>query len=634
MLLPFIGFIAHAHQNAAYSLYNADSLKIEIHKNGITGEDLPQISQLQRIYQTKNIDSAFYFSDLEIALASQINDQNALAQARIHKAQLYWNKIEPLPAKQILSKNIDNEASISDTLLAQTYMMLAKVDIQLKLPHHSLEHMIAASKIYMNRNDSSNVVSCFSYIGGIHLFIMQDEERAIEYFEQSITYNDHKKEYQLIPLYINYSTALSGLDRFDAAISKVEMAENLAKKLGVTQYDASIYVQYALVYNTSGKYRTSLKYTQIADSIIKTNATPELRTREKVRWYYALNYKALEQYDQAIHYFKLLEKSLLLDPWDATSNLIDIYEIQGNYENAFYAQERLIAAKDSVNEVARAEKLKEVIEKYENEQKQQQIAALSVEKALQQQQIDQQRFILYGIVTFFLCLIGFGLYWYGNRIKLKTTRQNLETAQLQQRFLRTQLNPHFFFHALTSIESYIYENNKEEAAFFMQRFSLLMRNILEFSDMDFISLKNDIDFIQKYLELQQLNHEFAFEFEITTAESLDVDNLLIPPMLIQPDVENAILHGALSRKNGKVNIDYSCKDNQLIISIQDNGHTGVSRAKNAGKLHRSMSTSITKKRIKNFREVHDLDIQYHPIEDQVEKSEKVVVFTLPFKRSS
>jgi len=371
LLLPFIGFIAHAHQNAANSLYNTDSLKIEIHKNGITGEDLPQISQLQRIYRTKNIDSAFYYSDLEIALASQINDQNALAQARIHKAQLYWNKIEPVPAQKLLSKNIENEASISDTLLAQTYMMLAKVEIQLKLPHHSLEHMIAASEIYINRNDSSNVVSCYSYIGGIHLFVMQEEEKAIEYFEQSITYNDHKKEDQLIPLYINYSTALSGLDRFDAAISKLELAENLAEKLEVNQYDASIYVQYALVYHTSGAYRTSLKYTKAADSIIQTNATPELRTREKVRWYYALNYKALKQYDHAIPYFKILEKSLLLDSWDATSNLIDIYEIKGDYKSAFYAQERLIAAKDSVNEVARSEKLKEVIEKYENEKKQQ-----------------------------------------------------------------------------------------------------------------------------------------------------------------------------------------------------------------------------------------------------------------------
>jgi len=165
----------------------------------------------------------------------------------------------------------------------------------------------------------------------------------------------------------------------------------------------------------------------------------------------------------------------------------------------------------------------------------------------------------------------------------------------------------------------------------MQRFSLLMRNILEFSDMDFISLKNDIDFIQKYLELQQLNHEFAFEFELTIAESLDTEHLLIPPMLIQPDVENAILHGALSHKNGKVSIDYSCKENQIIISIQDNGDTGVSRSRNAGKLHRSMSTSITKKRIKNFREVHDLDIQYRPIENLAVKSGKRVVFTIPFR---
>lgn len=611
-----------------------DSLKAEIKKDGIRTDDLANISKLQRIYKTTNTDSALYYSDMEIAMALQTKDQNAIATARLEKASLLWSLIDPIPAQELLSKNIGNKHLISDTLLAQTYMMLAKVEIQLKMPDRSLQHTIAASAIYIERHDSANVVACFSYVAGIHLFVMQEEEKAIEFFEKAISYNDYKKEQNFIPLYINYSTALSGLDRFEEAISKVELSAALAQKLNITDYDASIYIQYALIYNTMEDYETSLRYTLIADSLVNADPRLDYRTREKIRWYFALNYKELKQYEEAINYLRLLEKSMLQDPWDISFKLIEIYREMGDYENAFYEQEQLIAAIDSINEIERSQKLKEVIEKYENEKNQQQIGALSVEKELQLKQIEQQRFILLGTVVFFVFLISFGFYWYRSRVKLKAARQDMKAAQLQQRFLRTQLNPHFFFHALTSVESYIYENNKEEAASFLHNFSSLMRNILEFSDMDFISLKDDVEFIKKYMKLQQINHDFKFNFEINLSPSLNTEELLVPPMIIQPAVENAILHGALSREGGEVSIDYMQEGDHIKISIRDNGEMGVPSYKSSGKLNRSMSTNITKKRIENFKETYGMQIEYIPITPLAETTGKVAVFSIPFRFDS
>jgi sensor histidine kinase YesM len=210
-----------------------------------------------------------------------------------------------------------------------------------------------------------------------------------------------------------------------------------------------------------------------------------------------------------------------------------------------------------------------------------------------------------------LCIVGY--IWYKNwqqQQKLKEAILNLDKEKLQQRFLRTQLNPHFFFHALAAIESYIYKEDKETAATFLQKFGALMRNILESSDIDFIPLETDINFIEKYLSLQSLNANVSFTYTINIDDELNRAHIMIPPMLIQPFVENAILHGVSTVENGHISLHYFQKDSNLMITITDNGKGLKTSPKKSGMLHRSMSSDIIKQRIENIQKVYGMEIKY------------------------
>ena len=113
---------------------------------------------------------------------------------------------------------------------------------------------------------------------------------------------------------------------------------------------------------------------------------------------------------------------------------------------------------------------------------------------------------------------------------------------MEQRLLRSQMNPHFIFNALNSIQSYVSENNTLDSEVYLSRFSRLMRQILEHSQEEFILLKDDLNALESYLSLEQIRFENSFEY-IINDEDINQENIMIPPMIFQPFVENAILHG-------------------------------------------------------------------------------------------
>lgn len=607
-------------------LMQLDSLKLLITNEKSPIENLSHITKVQRLYQSINADSALAYSDREIQLSQKTENLNLVANARLEKSIVLWRIIAPDLAIELLQANIENKRFIADTIIAKSYLILARVKVQKKLPTESFLHTLSASEIYAQMNDSINLSSCFAFIAGLHVFALAEPAKAIPYFEKALVYNNNKNKAETIRIFINYSTALRNLERYDDALEKNRNADMLAIKHDINAFDASIAIQYALIYNTTEDYEKSLKYSLKADSIQQNGSNYDLRTQEKVNWYLALNYKALGNYEKAIFYFKKIENTQLLDSWTVKSELIEIYKETGEFEKAFLLQEEVLVAIDSTNELERTQKLKEITEKYENEKNKKEIAELNTEKEFQKNEIRQREVILFGTICFFIALIGFGIYRYKSKSKLKETVQNLERAKIQHRFLRTQLNPHFFFHALTSIESYIAENDKVTATAYLHEFSSLMRKTLEFSDLDFISLHQDIEFIKKYIRLQQLNHDFQFDYEIEVSDKLDRIKTQVPPMLIQPAVENAILHGALSTEDGVIKIDYIKNGNQLEIKISDNGKTRPPTPASRNKLNRSMSTDITKKRIKSIRQERGINIQYNTEMDQ---NGTTVIFNIP-----
>jgi PAS domain S-box-containing protein len=175
-----------------------------------------------------------------------------------------------------------------------------------------------------------------------------------------------------------------------------------------------------------------------------------------------------------------------------------------------------------------------------------------------------------------------------------------EIEQLQLRALRAAMNPHFIFNALNSIQSFITQNQRESAIGYLSKFSKLIRGILDGSFNEKSTLASELDLVKHYVEIEQLRFEHKFDFRLTVGDTIDLDVIELPALMIQPFVENAILHG-LYAKNGQgmLHINVSKLENSILISITDNGigrTAAMAIAKAKFPDHKSRGQSLSQER--------------------------------------
>jgi hypothetical protein len=182
------------------------------------------------------------------------------------------------------------------------------------------------------------------------------------------------------------------------------------------------------------------------------------------------------------------------------------------------------------------------------------------------------------------------------------TEFNNKLVTLEMRALRAQMNPHFIFNAINSIQNHIIRNDKVTAQDYLAKFARLIRNVLENSKAESIPLNQELETLTLYMELEQIRAPGKFRFKIDTDPHIKSYNTLLPPLLLQPFVENSILHGLLPKKGneGLIQIHVREQDGLMTIIIEDNG-IGRKRAGEikAGKAltHRSLGLSVTEERI-------------------------------------
>ncbi|WP_221391992.1 sensor histidine kinase [Dyadobacter sp. NIV53] len=177
-----------------------------------------------------------------------------------------------------------------------------------------------------------------------------------------------------------------------------------------------------------------------------------------------------------------------------------------------------------------------------------------------------------------------------------------EMASLRLTALRSQMNPHFLFNCMNTIEAYIVSHKPQEASEFLQKFSKLIRSSLEYSNSDGISLKDELETLKLYLQLEQIRANHGFTFQIKLDESLLRENFIIPPLIIQPYVENAILHGIHFRETsfGRILIHLLINAENLICTVEDNG-IGIEQSLRNKSLRmknkQSLAMAFTKERL-------------------------------------
>jgi LytS/YehU family sensor histidine kinase len=209
---------------------------------------------------------------------------------------------------------------------------------------------------------------------------------------------------------------------------------------------------------------------------------------------------------------------------------------------------------------------------------------------------------------------------------------------LKQRLFRSQMNPHFIFNAMGNIQSSIINEEPDKAIKYLSKFSKLMRNILEGSLEEKFPLAEEISLITNYLDLQKIRFNTKFDYAILIDEKIDTEAVLIPPMLLQPFIENSIEHG-FSHKESKGDLSIRVKKNNdlIICEIEDDG-IGRARAMELMQIkdkgHRSYATILTQKRIEALNKRFKKKITFAIIDladEQGVASGTKVVFEIPIK---
>jgi len=344
----------------------------------------------------------------------------------------------------------------------------------------------------------------------------------------------------------------------------------------------------------------------------------------KAKQYLELSIKS----DNIVHSISLIDRYKLLSMLAMKNgDLRNALKFQNDYiqfleSNSIKRNDSKIAELTSSNLREERERLIELQQRrIEKENKEQEILKLQKDRVLYISLI-----IIFAIVFSLVILIL--------RMKQVRSRQEQREAELSQTLLRTQMNPHFVFNAMSVIQSYIYENNPEKSSQFLVNFSRLMRLILENSPKEFIPLDLELEILDKYLSTQKMRFENRLTYILTISEDLLTKKAMVPPMITQPFIENAIEHGQLHNvEGGQIVVEMKEVSGKLKITISDNG---VGRKKSAQtkkiRTHKSMAIEITRERIEILNKKYKFNgsLTFRDLDDQKEHG-TLVTIVLPLK---
>jgi tetratricopeptide (TPR) repeat protein len=273
--------------------------------------------------------------------------------------------------------------------------------------------------------------------------------------------------------------------------------------------------------------------------------------------------------------------------------LENIYDKEKNYKEALHYSHAYLLYKDSlINENIQNQAIEKEY-KDELEQKEYGNRLLLNRNRIQNLILKQKNYLATGLLTGMLLLTVIFIL-FTRQHKIKAARQKL---YLEQKLLRTQMNPHFIFNALQAIQNVVLNDNKQQAIKYLSSFAGLTREVLNNSKEDLITISREIALVEHYLLLQKLRFGDRFSYKVLKEGDIS-DDIFVPPMLGQPFIENAVEHGM---KNigcgGEIEVRYTLTGDSLNIKITDNGH-GMHIHQRNNKQHQSMAIAITKERIR------------------------------------
>lgn len=549
---------------------------------------------------------------IEDAYVKKIKTKSNSFKSTIDSA-IFYKKISAEKSIQFITESIPKSTSVKQNaeafeVLADVYMYWKQYDLAVTNYRISLNNVNAtdvnlklAKAYFKNKNhqeslaiynsfktsDLSNWQNVIRYegLGDVYAQINQNSKATQAYTEglKIATTN------QILPKITDLNSKLGEVYNSEGNKAKAEvLLENsvaLAAQENKTR-EVEQKIKFADFQNVNQSYDQEIKTRKeiikdIAviekDSVIANESNI---TKQKQNYKIGNAYFLQKEYKEAIPY---LEKSIeeadkkedLIVKKDATKKLTDVYVESGNFSEAKLMFDEYVKTVDQLyikkeQEISQAARFNKSIA-----EKQNRIATLETDRKLTLSQVElseeknkSQQLIIYSLIggLFLLAVTAYLMFKY---IKQQKLANNL----LALKSLRSQMNPHFIFNALNSVNSFIATNDERTANKYLSDFSKLMRAVLENSEEDFIPLQKEIELIELYTKLEHFRFKDKFEYTINIDKTIDIEAYQIPPMLLQPYIENAVWHG-LRYKNdmGLLEISITKKQKGVIaITIADNG---------------------------------------------------------------
>ncbi|MBN1117147.1 MAG: tetratricopeptide repeat protein [Bacteroidales bacterium] len=555
----------------------------------IKAELLMQIAIKQYYLNTQE---AIRYANMALDAFTEINNEWGIGRCNNILGAAFFNLGEFDKAEKFYLKSNLTSNSIHDTLyIAKSYNNLGNVYQKLGKLNNSVNSYLNALTVYRESENTVGAIGVINNIASLY-YTTGSYYKAIEYYRQAASEAKKINDYTtLSSVYFNMSAVYSELEDYKNALNFCELSYNLRQK---TDYNSGIIhnlISFGTIYECLENFSKSRTYFNDALTIARDDGY----TDEESTILLHLGYLDLveENYAEAGRSFKDgLSIAINNESMELVSEfhkyLYTIDSLTGNFESAFSNLQAYNKTKKEFSSYDLDKRMADLESKY-NLSKQENIE--------QDRNLQKTRFLitcLFGLIAIlvFISIIII------QQINLKSRKR---IAELSQENLRSQINPHFIFNVLNSIHAYILQNDKESSSNYLLKFARLLRLTLNNSQANLTTINDELEALKIYLELESMRLNHKLDYEIHLDDEIDPFMFKIPPLIIQPYVENSIIHG-LQNKNGdgKILIDLRYKDRQIHCMISDNG-VGRSQAAILKSKHQkesgSLGTKITETRL-------------------------------------
>ncbi len=511
-------------------------------------------------------------------------------------------------------------------------------DIKPALDYHAKAVEIAINTEPRTDILKYNIAVSQNSMGNIYL-VLEQYQLAIEYFSKSLSIE--KEMGNRLGLAINYQNIGHAYE----AMGQLEVA--LANYRRSLDYNEQINSEIGKIicYNSIGQIFIKQGKLKEAKTIIENGLKKSLVMGDQ--FYTSLSYINLGWTQKELGQFDISEKNLMTalemaqkynlksSEVSASEHLSELFQQKGEFDKALTYYQNSVRVEETINNERNLKYVNDVIVQFENESKTRQIRSLAKEYEEVSARLRSNKMIFWSSL---LGLLILSLILYA----ISTNRRLLQQKKiltLEQDMLRIQMNPHFIFNSLNSIKLYIINNEKENAVYYLNKFSKFIRKILLASSEKTISLEDELETMRLYMNIENIRFSNEIDFKINIMDNINTMAINVPPLILQPFLENSIWHGLSTKEKDKmVLIDiFKKSDNFVTIAISDNG-IGRKRSEEFKKdsvlERKSLGLSITNARLTNFYSSFSHDYQLQ-IEDLVDEEENGVgtkiILTIPIR---